>query len=121
MQQRREDLKAAVAECEALGGRYESDQCLGGVWMQWTHFPLHEGAGAFAKQAPELCGSVRKDLLGKCALALGGAAMFATAHDEGRSKAICKQLPAAQQRDCIKGVQHQVDVLRVHGSHAHQH
>jgi hypothetical protein len=119
MHQRRDNVMAAVAECESIGGRYETDQCLGGLWMQWTHFPLHEGADAFANKAPALCSTVRRDLVGKCALALGGAAMFATAHDEGRSIAICKQLPAAQQRDCIKGVRHELDVLRVHGSHQH--
>jgi hypothetical protein len=119
MHQRRDDLKAAVAECEALGGRYESDQCLGGLWMQWTHFPVHEGAAAFRKKAPALCASVRKDLLGKCAHAVGGAAMFASAHDEAAAKTICRQLPSEQQRACIKGVQHEVDVLRVHGTHSH--
>lgn len=121
MHQRRTDLKAAVAECEALGPRYETDQCLGGMWMQWTHFAVSEGARGFQKQAPELCASVRKDLLGKCAHALGGAAMFATGHDEAQSKAICKDLPGEQQRPCIKGVQHEIDVLRQQGVHAHSH
>jgi hypothetical protein len=121
MHQRRDDLKSAVAECEALGARYETDQCLGGMWMQWTHFPLHEGADSFRKKAPELCAAVRKDLLGRCAHAVGGAAMFATGHDETRSKALCKQLPSEQQRQCLKGVQHEIDVLRHEGSHAHHH
>jgi hypothetical protein len=119
MHQRRDDLKAAVAGCESLGGPYESDQCLGGLWMQWTHFPVHEGPRAFGEKAPALCEGVRRDLLGKCAHAVGGAAMFASAHDEAAAKAICRRLPAEQQRSCVKGVQHEVDVLRVHGTHAH--
>jgi hypothetical protein len=122
MHQRRDALSAAVTECEALGGRYESAQCLGGMWMQWTHFPLHEGVDSFRKKAPELCAAVRQDLSGQCALAVGGAAMFATAHDAERSKSICRQMPSGQQRQCLKGVQHEIDVLRVHGpGHAHQH
>lgn len=120
MHQQRDDLQAAVAQCEALDGRYETDQCLGGLWMQWAHFPVHEGAEAFRKKAPGLCSGVRQYLLGKCAHAVGGAAMFATAQDEARSKAICAELPSGQRRQCIRGVQHQVDVMRVHGG-SHQH
>lgn len=119
MHQRRDDLKSAIAECEALRGRYESDQCLGGLWMQWTHFPMHEGVDSFRRKAPELCASVRGDLLSKCALAVGGAAMFATGHDEAQSRAICKQLRGEQQRQCVKGVQHEIDVLHEHGVHHH--
>ena len=119
MHQQRSDLRAAIGQCEALGGRYEVDQCLGGLWMQWTHFPLHEGGGAFEKQAPGLCASVRKDLLLRCAHAVGGAAMFATGHDPVRAKAICRQLPGEQQRQCVRGVQHEIDVLQHHGVHSH--
>ena len=119
MHQRRADLKSAVAACESLDGRFESEQCLGGVWMQWTHFPVHEGPAAFRRKAPELCSGVRQDLLGKCAHAVGGAAMFANAHDETAARAVCRALPSGQQRQCMRGVQHEVDVLRVHGAHHH--
>jgi hypothetical protein len=119
MHQRRADLKAAVGACESLDGRYESEQCLGGLWMQWAHFPVHEGPAAFRRQAPELCDGVRQDLLGKCAHAVGGAAMFAHAHDEAAARAVCRTLPSGQRRQCVRGVQHEIDVLRVHGAHHH--
>ena len=119
MHQQRNDLQAAVAQCEALGAHDERFQCLGGLWMQWAHFPAHEGAESFRNKAPELCAEVRKDLLGRCAHAVGGAAMFATGHDETRSNAICRRLPSAQQRECVKGVRHEIDVLRHHGVHQH--
>jgi hypothetical protein len=119
MHQRRADLKSAVAACESLDGRFESEQCLGGMWMQWTHFPVHEGPAAFRRKAPELCSGVRQDLLGKCAHAVGGAAMFANAHDETAARAVCRALPSGQQRQCTRGVQHEIDVLRVHGAHHH--
>ena len=121
MHQRRDNVNAAVKECEALGARFERDQCLGGLWMQWAHFPLSEGAEGFRRKAPALCAAVREDLMGPCAHAVGGAAMFATGHDEVLSKAICKRLPAPQQAECNKGVQYESELLRKGDGHGHHH
>jgi hypothetical protein len=121
MHQDRADVNAALGRCEALGGRFERDQCLGGLWMQWAHFPVRDGAAGFRKKAPSLCAAVRGELQPRCAHAVGGAAMFATGHDAAASRAICAGLPAAQRRECNRGVQYELDVLKHEGVHAHQH
>lgn len=121
MHQRRDDVRAAIGECEGLGGKYESDQCLGGLWMQWAHFPVAEGAAGYRAKAPSLCAAVPQDRQPRCARAVGGAAMFATGHDEASSRAICKDLPAALHEKCNEGVQFEADLLREEGGHQHSH
>src|SRR5262245_26880399 len=103
MHQYRKDVRAAANACETLGGRREADLCLGGLWMQWAHFRIHLGADAYGAAAPQMCEGVGDALLAECARAVGGGAMFATGHSPQKSAAICKQLPAAQQRDCQRG------------------
>jgi len=78
-------------------------------------------ARADCKKAPSLCAPVRGELQPRCAHAVGGAAMFATGHDEAASRAICAGLPDAQRRECDRGVQYELDVLKHEGVHAHQH
>jgi len=119
MHQQRDNVRAAIGECENLGGRYERDQCLGGMWMQWAHFPVAEGAAGYRAKAPLLCAGVPEARQPRCAHAVGGAAMFATSHDELLSRAICKDLPAALHEQCNKGVQFEADLLREEGGHKH--
>ncbi|MGQ0546760.1 MAG: hypothetical protein ACT4P3_15725 [Betaproteobacteria bacterium] len=121
MHQRRDNVRAAIGECEGLGGRYESDQCLGGMWMQWAHFPVAEGAAGYRAKAPSLCAAVPEDRQPRCARAVGGAAMFATGHDAALSRAICQDLPAALRGKCNEGVQFEADLLRQESGHQHQH
>ena len=121
MHQYRKDLQAATNACETVGGRYEADLCLGGLWMQWAHFRIHQGAEAYAKVAPTMCGGVRDELLPECARAVGGGAMFATGHDAAKSGAICQLLPAGQRGDCQRGVDYEVRLIRAGLSEAHHH
>jgi hypothetical protein len=100
MHQYRKDLTEAANACEKVGGRREADLCLGGLWMQWAHFRIHQGAEAYGKAATAMCDGVRAEHLPECARAVGGGAMFATGHDPAKSAAICQQLPAPQRRDC---------------------
>ena len=121
MHQHRKDLQAATGACETLGGRREADLCLGGLWMQWAHFRVHQGGEAYRKAAPTMCDGVREALLAECARAVGGGAMFATGHDEAKSAAICELLPAGQQRDCRRGVQYEVGLIKAGLGQAHGH
>jgi hypothetical protein len=121
MHQHRKDLAAAANACETVGGRYEADLCLGGVWMQWAHFRIHLGSDAYAEIAPRMCDGVRDDHLPECARAVGGGAMFASGHDEAKSQAICLRLPSIQYADCRRGVDYEVGLIRggLSGKHAH--
>lgn len=121
MHQYRKDLQAATNACETVGGRYEADLCLGGLWMQWAHFRIHLGAEAYAKVAPTMCDGVRDELLPECARAVGGGAMFTSGHDAERSGAICQLLPAGQRGDCQRGVDYEVRMIRAGLSEAHHH
>ena len=120
MYQHRTDLQAATNACEAVGG-YEAAFCLGGVWMQWAHFRIYDGAEAYAKGAPAMCDGVRDELLPECARAVGGGAMFATGHDAAKSGAICQLLPAAQRSDCQRGVDYEVRLIRTGLGEGHHH
>jgi hypothetical protein len=117
----RKDLKAATDACETVGGRHEADLCLGGLWMQWAHFRIHQGAAAYAQAAPTMCDGVRDALLPECARAVGGGAMFASGHDPAKSGAICRLLPEAQHRDCQRGVDYEVGLIKAGLGHAHGH
>jgi hypothetical protein len=121
MHQYRKDLKDATNACETVGGRREADLCLGGLWMQWAHFRIHQGADAYAKAAPAMCDGVRDELMPECARAVGGGAMFATGHDPAKSGAICELMPAAQRSDCRRGVDYEVRLIRDGLGHAHHH
>jgi len=121
MHQYRKDLREATNACETLGGRREADLCLGGLWMQWAHFRIHQGADAYSKVAPTLCDGVRDELLPECARAVGGGAMFATGHDPARSGAICRLLPAGQRGNCQRGVDYEVSLIRAGLGQAHGH
>jgi hypothetical protein len=121
MHQHRKDLTAATNACETLGGRREADLCLGGLWMQWAHFRIHQGGDAYRKAAPAMCDGVRDALLAECARAVGGGAMFATGHDPAKSAAICELLPAKQRRDCQRGVDYEVGLIKAGLGHAHSH
>jgi hypothetical protein len=121
MHQYRKDLSGAANACESIGGRHEADLCLGGVWMQWTHFRVHQGAEAYAAAAPTMCDGVREALLPECVRAVGDGAMFASGHDPAKSAAICRSLPAAQHRDCQRGIDYQVELIKAGLGHAHGH
>jgi hypothetical protein len=121
MHQHRKDLLAATSACETVGGRREADLCLGGLWMQWAHFRIHQGGDAYRQAAPALCDDVRDALLPECARAVGGGAMFATGHDEAKSNSICELLPAKQRRDCRRGVQYEIGLIKAGLGHAHHH
>src|SRR6185436_17083434 len=117
----RKDLLAAADACETIGGRHEADLCLGGLWMQWAHFRIHQGAEAYAQVAPTMCDGVRDWHVPECARAVGGGAMFATGHDPARSGAICRLLPEGQHRDCQRGVDYEVGLIKAGLGHAHGH
>jgi hypothetical protein len=119
MHRYRKDLKDATDACETVGGRYEADLCLGGLWMQWAHFRIHQSADAYANAALTMCDGVRDELLPECARAVGGGAMFATGHDAAKSGAICKALPAGQRGNCQRGVDYEVGLIRAGLSGAH--
>jgi hypothetical protein len=121
MHQYRKDLQDATYACETVGGRREADLCLGGLWMQWAHFHIHQGADAYAKVAPTMCAGVREALLPECARAVGGGAMFAAGHEPARAAAICRLLPDAQHRDCQRGVDYEVGLISAGLGHAHGH
>lgn len=121
MHQYRKDLTGATHACETVGGRREADLCLGGLWMQWAHFRIHQGAEAYRNAAPALCEGVRDELLPECARAVGGGAMFATGHDATKSSEICKAMPAAQRRDCQRGVDYEVGLIKAGLGSAHHH
>jgi hypothetical protein len=121
MHQYRKDLTDATNACETVGGRREADLCLGGLWMQWAHFRIHQGADAYGKAAGTMCDGVRDALMPECARAVGGGAMFATGHDPAKSAAICKTMPAAQRGDCQRGVDYEVRLIRDGLGHAHHH
>jgi len=119
--QHRKDVQAATSACETVGGRLEADLCLGGLWMQWAHFHIHQGADTYARLAPTMCDGVKDALLPECARAVGGGAMFAAGHDAERSKAICKLLPANQLKDCTRGVDYEVRLIKGGLNEAHHH
>ena len=122
MHQYRKDLPGAANACESLGGRYEADLCLGGVWMQWTHFRVHQGTEAYAAAAPTMCEGVSLAHLPECARAVGDGAMFASGHDLAKSAGICQSLPQMQRRDCQRGIDYQVDLIKAGlGGHHHGH
>jgi hypothetical protein len=121
MHQYRKDLQGATNACETLGGRHEADLCLGGVWMQWTHFRVHQGAEAYAGAAPTMCDGVRDALLPECARAVGDGAMFASGHDPVKSRQICLLLPRAQHADCQRGIDYQIKLIKAGLGHAHGH
>ncbi len=119
--QHRKDVQAATNACETVGGRLEADLCLGGLWMQWAHFHIHQSADTYARIAPKLCDGVKDPLLAECARAVGGGAMFAAGHDAAKSGEICKLLPANQHRDCQRGVDYEVRLIREGLSGDHHH
>jgi hypothetical protein len=121
MYQHRHDLQAATNACETVGGRHEADLCLGGLWMQWAHFRIHQGAERYAQGAPTMCDGVKGELLPECARAVGGGAMFAAGHDAAKAGAICRLMPANQQGDCQRGVDYEVRLIRAGLSEAHHH
>jgi hypothetical protein len=124
MQQHRTDLHAATDACESLvdgDERREADLCLGGVWMQWAHFRIYDGAEAYAKVAPGMCDGVRSELLPECARAVGGGAMFSSGHDVAKSNAVCQTLPAAQRDDCRRGVDYELSLIHAGLGGAHSH
>jgi hypothetical protein len=53
--------------------------------------------------------------------AVGDGAMFASGHDPAKSAAICRSLPAAQHRDCQRGIDYQVELIKAGLGHAHGH
>jgi len=121
MHQYRKDLAEAASACEKVGGRREADLCLGGLWMQWAHFRIHQGAEAYGKAAVSMCDGVRPEHLPECARAVGGGAMFASGHDPAKSAAICLRLPAPQRRDCQRGVDYEVGLIKAGLGQAHGH
>jgi hypothetical protein len=121
MHQYRKDLAEAANACEKVGGRREADLCLGGLWMQWAHFRIHQGAETYGKAAPTMCEGVRSQHLPECARAVGGGAMFATGHDPAKSAEICKAMPAGQRLDCQRGVEYEVGLIKAGLGHAHHH
>jgi hypothetical protein len=120
MQQNRSDLPAATRVCESIAG-YQAAYCLGGVWMQWAHFRIYDGAEAYARGAPAMCDGVRAELVPECARAVGGGAMFASGHDPAKSAAICALLPEAQRLDCRRGVDYEMSLIRAGLGGAHRH
>ena len=119
--QNRKDVQAATNACETVGGRLEADLCLGGLWMQWAHFHIHQGADTYARIAQKMCDGVKDHLLPECARAVGGGAMFAAGHDPEKSKAICRLLPANQLADCVRGVDYEVRMIKGGLNEAHHH
>ena len=121
--QHRRDVKAATNACETVGGRLEADLCLGGLWMQWAHFHIHQGTETYARLAPRLCDGVDEEHLPECARAVGGGAMFASGHDPQKSKGICNLLPSSQFADCVRGVDYEVMLIKdgLEGAQHHHH
>jgi len=119
MHQYRKDLPDAENACETIGGRREADLCLGGLWMQWAHFRIHQGAEAYAKAAPTMCDGVSEAHLPECARAVGGGAMFASGHDPAKAGGVCGALPETQRRDCQRGVDYEVSLIKAGLSNSH--
>ena len=111
--QHRKDVQAAANACETVGGRLEADLCLGGLWMQWAHFHIHQSPETYARIAPGLCEGLKEDHhLAHCARAVGGGAMFSTGHDPVKSGGICKLLPENQRKYCQGGVEYEVRLIK---------
>ena len=89
--------------------------------MQWAHFHIHQGADTYARIAARMCDGVKEHLLPECARAAGGGAMFAAGHDPARAGAICQMLPAAQRKDCQRGVDYEVRMIKGGLNEAHHH
>jgi hypothetical protein len=117
----RKDVKGAANACETVGGRREADLCLGGLWMQWSHFRIHLGAEAYAKGAAAMCDGLGDGHLSGCARQVGGGAMFAAGHDPVKAGEICKLLPQNQRSDCQRGVDYEVKMIKGGLKEAHHH
>jgi hypothetical protein len=87
--------------------------------MQWAHFRIHQGAEAYAKAAPTMCDGVSEAHLPECARAVGGGAMFASGHDPAKAGGVCGALPETQRRDCQRGVDYEVSLIKAGLSNSH--
>ena len=121
--QNRKDVQAAANACETVGGRLEADLCLGGLWMQWAHFHIHQSPQTYASLAPGLCSGLKDQHLPECVRAVGGGAMFVNGHDPVRAGTVCKLLPPGQFKDCQRGVDYEARLIRegLGGAQHHHH